>query len=890
MEFTGNKKDTLFFEQWFECFNDPLLLLDESGCVLLSNKGAEVLFQQALKRNSKPDFKEAIFNDYPKMEWQDIWQVISLQKSYHFYCAFQTMSTKSVSLEINTSRISIHDSDFYVLHVIQIKEIVEQIDLLDCESEILSQLLKNTNEAYFFVDGFTKKIIDCNDRAIELFEFSSKEKIIGLNGTGFHYYPMSAEMSQEYIEQISLPKGWTGDVLYKSHKGRRFWGRINAFKFHIQDSQLILVRITDIDKEKKALEKIISNEKKYRDLIKYNQALICTHDLNGVILSINPASSEALQLNENEIIGKNLRMLFDKKRVSEYELYLKKINEEDRISGVMEVHTKYGEKRYWLYSNYKVHEEGEEPYVVGSARDITERMIIEQELVHAKSQAISSLKARELFLANVSHEIRTPMNGIIGIMELLNKTTLDDTQSKYTDIIKQSSERLLIIINDILEYAKIESGTIHIEHIPFNISDVTRSIIQPLLLKGNDKQIDIHVNFDSSNTLVMGDPYRYGQVISNLVNNAIKFTTKGSVFVKGEIVSENEMYITYEISIKDTGIGIAQEDLNKIFDEFTQAHISHARKYGGTGLGLSICKRLIEMQGGTLRVISEPNVGSEFIITCCFTKALLKEQEGNIEKCIVDRDAIRGINLLLAEDNEVNQFIVKSIADFNEINIDIAENGIQVINMIQQKNYDLILMDIQMPEMDGIEATRYIRNVLLNFIPIIAFTANAMNGDLEKYIANGMDDYLSKPFKEEELLNKIGKVMDLPFIKTDMENEYIDSKNEAESLYSTSYLKTIGNNNPEFVVSMLKAFAQSIPGELVKLQAALDIKDLPQIKLVVHKMKSSAKTLLIKSIEQDIHFIEKFPEPELNEQFYTAIESVRTVLKQVIELVGKEVG
>ncbi|MBC7450708.1 MAG: PAS domain S-box protein, partial [Cytophagales bacterium] len=427
MEILKNNIETIFLKQWADHFKEPVVLVLETGEILFSNNAAIGLF--GIKGIASPvsDVIQYFFLSDAKEEWQRILNEIHVQKEYYVQCSFLHSEHGNLYLDIKCNALNHTHQVCYIFQVLTIKDgLEESLGLFGRDKDIFEGILRNTNEAVFFVEQYTRTIIDCNKRAIELFEADSKEELIGLKGPELHCYPMFEEDRARAVREEELPNGWDWELLYQTRKNRKFWGRINVLKLKIENRALLLVRITDIDNEKKALEKLIQSEKKYRDLITYNQALICTHDMNGIIISANPACQQALEVAEKDLIGKTIGSLFDKNRILEYHEYLRKINEEEQVSGVMEVLNRHGQKMYWLYHNYKVVEEGEEPYVVGSAKDITERMRMEKELIQAKIQAISSLKARELFLANVSHEIRTPMNGIIGVLELMNKTSLNN--------------------------------------------------------------------------------------------------------------------------------------------------------------------------------------------------------------------------------------------------------------------------------------------------------------------------------------------------------------------------------------------------------------------------------------------------------------------------------
>ncbi len=388
----------------------------------------------------------------------------------------------------------------------------------------------------------------------------------------------------------------------------------------------------------------------------------------------------------------------------------------------------------------------------------------EKAIIKAKELAEQSVRAKELFLANMSHEIRTPMNAIIGMSDLLSHTSLTKEQQKYLEGIKTSGKNLLVLVNDILDFSKIDAGKFTLEEIGFRVNHVLRSVRSALQIKAEERGIDLDLDVAGIDRQVLiGDPYRLTQVLINLVNNAIKFTPEGKVTIVAKFKSETDKEVDILFEVIDTGIGVSKDKMELIFESFTQADDSVTRRYGGTGLGLAISRKLVELQGGSVGLKSELGVGSTFYFNIRYKKGEEEDLPLAVSKDTVDSISLKGMKIILVEDNRLNQFLVKSLMQKREIEIDIANNGLEGLQMIQKNEYDLVLMDIQMPIMDGIECTRKIRSELpkeKRHVPIIALTANALKGDNEIYINAGMDDYLSKPFDANVLFAKIKRLVD----------------------------------------------------------------------------------------------------------------------------------
>ncbi|HEX8507767.1 MAG TPA: ATP-binding protein [Hymenobacter sp.] len=518
-------------------------------------------------------------------------------------------------------------------------------------------------------------------------------------------------------------------------------------------------------------------------------------------------------------------------------------------------------------------------YLLTIAADITD-------LNRARVAAEDSVRTKEIFLANMSHEIRTPMNGIVGLSRLLKKQSSTPEQGEYLDLILSNAESLLVVINDILDFAKIESGKVDLETLSFDVAETvyntTKSLAFLAEAKGLVLQAEVH---DDPLPVVEGDPVRLNQVLVNLINNAIKFTSAGQVTVTVGVNHHEAGVVHLQFCVEDTGIGISPDKFDKVFKSFGQANNSIARLYGGTGLGLAICKNLIELQGGRIWLDSQPGQGSRFYFTLPYR---ISEQVPRLPAPPQELPAglLQGLRVLLVEDNPVNAFLARALLQSWEVEAEVASDGKQAVAMADVTSYDLILMDIQMPRMNGVEAAAYLRRLPgpNQHTPIIGLTANAMKSDLDSYTQAGFMDCLVKPYHENSLYLVIAQ--NTARSVAGWQPAEVPAPVPAAPVYGFEGLGRLAHD-AGFIRKMQQLFVDTVPNQLEQLRQAVNLHDWPAATLLVHTLKSTYGNLQVDEAQRYVRKFEEIlkqgPEPAILANLLRTISRVTAQITDVFK-------
>ncbi len=510
-----------------------------------------------------------------------------------------------------------------------------------------------------------------------------------------------------------------------------------------------------------------------------------------------------------------------------------------------------------------------------------------QERKMAEDRAKAASLAKSTFLANMSHEIRTPMNAIIGMTRLALKNNSDNRIKTYLQVITTAGHTLLGIINDILDFSKIEAGKLEIENIDFSLQTVMANINSMFTAKAREKNIILSLTVDDNvPDKLKGDPLRLEQIIINLVNNSLKFTDQGEVKIEVSLANKKGKHITLFVSVTDTGIGLSNEETSRLFTAFSQSDNSTTREYGGTGLGLAICKQLVNMMDGEIKVTSTPGKGSTFYFTVVveLSRENLEKMNKTPVQAQPEISTLKEALVLLVEDNKINQQVAVEILEDGGINVEIANNGQEALIAVKEKKYDAILMDIQMPTMDGFKATQMIRSDnALRDVPIIAMTAHAMKGDREKCLESGMNDYIAKPIDPDILFSILAKWLQITPSEKTAGKDISSLPTELPGLKLAEAQQRL-NNNKKLLFQLLQGFAKDYKTVPEEIKRSIDKSDLEAARHLVHNLKGVAGNLSIYNVSNIASEIEKDlkENKKISPEQITALAEEMTIARQSI--------
>jgi PAS domain S-box-containing protein len=683
-----------------------------------------------------------------------------------------------VAADINTLDSAKSKAEY---DIVKVKELKAQLRKLN--EQFLSFF--NLNPVSTSISSMKdSRFVYVNDAFLKIFSLK-REDVIGKTSLEINIIDAEERTRvRQYMDRQSILKDYEL-VLKDSHGNRKHMICSNEV-VELENEQFFLSTMLDISTRKKEEEELKSLSEFQNIILNGTEYSIIATDLNGIISNFNKGAEKMLGYRAEEMIGILSPGVFHD--ASEVVARAKILSEELNMTvepgfDVFIIKPKLGygvDINEWTY----IQKNGSRITVelsvtalrdrkddikgyLGIAKDITDSKKAKEEIIKAKESAEQANLLKEAFLANMSHEIRTPMNAIIGFTDLLLSRKLDPIEQDYVKTIKHSGENLVHIINDILDVSKIDSGMMTFEEEPISIDQIFASLNAMLMQKVNEKNISLTFQTDlNMPETLLGDPIRLTQILLNLIGNAIKFTSKGGVEVFAKLLERKKEHCLVKFSVKDSGIGIPKEKQQFIFERFSQAESSTTRNYGGSGLGLSICKRLVELQGGNIHLESKEGIGSTFIFTLLLKETTLSYvTKGSKNKSEFENDKViqllSKVNILLVEDNPINVKLVMSLFSNYNFKADVAENGQTALNKAKNKKYDLILMDIEMPQMNGYEVMNILRKEEKSTVPIIVMTAHAMSGEREKCLRMGANEYISKPIQASILIEKMRSVLKL---------------------------------------------------------------------------------------------------------------------------------
>lgn len=671
------------------------------------------------------------------------------------------------------------------------------------------------------------------------------------------WVPKVAESYQQQFTSRKRETSLTFPILHKNGETR--WVQQDAILLEkdnmVQGFQCVVKDVTEQTIAQKQVEKMEEEKKEYQyriqAMLDNAPLIIYVKDLDGRYILINRQFTQTFGLADEQVLGKKVVDMEGNRHATErYISADKQVIETGKPVELEDVLSTANGDRHLLTIKFPLFDKNNKVFgISGFMKDITDMVKYRHELIAARQKAESAEVLQEQFLANMSHEIRTPMNGIVGMTGLLMQTPLQPQQQEYVQIVKQSSDNLLVLINDILDLSKIKAGKISIEKIPFSLDDVIKPLNAAFRLKAAEKELGFSILLHPSVPLFLfGDPHRLGQVISNLLSNAMKFTEKGYVTMEINVQQEDKEQVTLGFQVSDSGIGIDEKQLPLIFESFSQASADTTRRFGGTGLGLAITKRLIELQHGSIHVTSKAGIGTTFTILLPFRVSSEEEVMKGKVKHAAQPEVLQnyqGKHVLIVEDNEVNQRVLQYNLEQYNLTVAVVNNGREAIQWLNKNKTDLIMMDLHMPLMDGLQATDYIRRQLKSTIPIIILTASVLRNERQRCLNIGANDYIAKPFAREELQRSLGRYLSG---EEGVQGDYLQATRlqMKESAFDLSALLNL--KDADAIREIYTVFEKTVPSWLEELKQLAIREDWNAVFEMAHKLKGSLGIIQVKDL------------------------------------------
>ncbi|MBC6400989.1 MAG: PAS domain S-box protein [Ekhidna sp.] len=649
---------------------------------------------------------------------------------------------------------------------------------------------------------------------------------------------------------------------HKNREGKVIWREIFVSPIFLPNGNIeeLSVIANDITEKKKTENDLVASEKKFRSIFKSFQDIYFRCDMTGTLTMISPSVQEVLGVKPEELIDTNVKDYVSNK-LQIYRM-ISRLKKEKRIKNIEGTVLDAKDQRVtFLFNIRMIKKKNGQDEVEGVAKDISQLKKTNEELIRAKNMAERSLKIKEQFLANMSHEIRTPMNGIIGMIDLLASTGLNAEQSDYVETLNKSSNTLLNILDDILDLSKIEAGKVDLKKKPVNLVKTIERVYEIFSQQALSKNNHLRYHVDSNTPKwIFADETRLTQILSNLTSNAIKFNTqKGYINISLRITEKKGKKYWFKVSVKDSGIGIKEEDQKTLFQNFHQLDNSRSKNFSGTGLGLAISKELVKSMDGDVGVLSTPGLGSTFWFTFC-AKEIENTEEDETQKSngFTRQFSEKNPKVLLVEDNAVNRKVAGNILLKSGCRVVQAVDGFDAIEKVSLEDFDLILMDIQMPKMDGIKSAEEIKKLGLdNTPPIIAMTAYSMEEDRERFLKSGLHDYLSKPIKADVLIKKIKDWVESEPTKMPIEDEAAVEQTEELVINQNTLNQLAKFSGQEFIETTLKEFEDEAQLSIENGIKFFNEANYEGLRGELHTLKGNAGTLGIEKVFKQAAAIEK---------------------------------